>query len=432
MRRAALSAILISALVLAPAFSAWACTTAVISGKATVDGRPLLWKNRDYRVRNNELVYFEKEGHYPCLGLVNAKSRSSIWMGVNSVGLCIENSVTNDLDHPTNVKGLGNGGFMLRALQTCATVEDVEELLKQTNQTGRSTCANFGVIDAQGGAVIFETSRNNYRKFDANDPKIAPLGFVVRSNFSITGKNLPDHPTEEDLKAIYSADRYLRANSLLTRERKSKLSMKYLLRNLSRDLSCEGEECPGSVNSPSGTLPDFVETANTISRTTTVSYAVFQGVKKGENPLLTTMWLGLGDPKFSVSIPCWVATGMVSEELRGETGGPLGAKAIALRDSYFDEDRNGVRTEGLPEIWSRIWSFEDQTIKNVERQLAIWRKNGINTESMKAIHVSTSEQALALMNDLVKQHVPASVTASSVSSNSGAQGETATTASESN
>ena len=26
---------------------AWACTSAVVSGKATPDGRPLLWKHRD-------------------------------------------------------------------------------------------------------------------------------------------------------------------------------------------------------------------------------------------------------------------------------------------------------------------------------------------------------------------------------------------------
>lgn len=418
MRKAVHSALVISSIILAPLLSARACTTAVVSGKATADGRPLLWKNRDFSVRDNEVVYIQKEGKYPCLGLVNAKSRSSIWMGVNRVGLCIENSVTRDLAHPAKVKGLGNGGFMLLALQTCATVDEVEELLKQTNETGRSTCANFGVIDAQGGAVFFETSHNNYRKFDANDPKTAPLGFIVRSNFSITGKDLPDQPTAEDLKEIYSGERYLRANSLLTRERDSKISMKYLLRNLSRDLSCEGDECPGAVNSPAGTLPDFVATANTISRTTTVSYGVFQGVKKGEDPLLTTMWLGLGDPKFSVSIPCWVATEMTSDELHGKTGGPLGQKAIALRDNFFDKDRNGVRTEGLPEIWSRIWTFEDQTIQNVEKQLAIWREKGINPDSMKAIHVSTAEQALALMDELVQEHVAAPLTTSSASGNS--------------
>lgn len=170
-----------------PKTTALACTTAVISGKATRDGRPLLWKNRDAPNFRNELVFIE-DGRYKVLAVVNAGARQSIWMGVNSAGLCIENSVTNDLAFPKTAKGLGNGGFMLKVLRDCATVADVEKLLEETNQSGRSTAANFGVIDAEGGAVLFETARASYRKFDANDPLVAPHGFVVRSNFSITGK----------------------------------------------------------------------------------------------------------------------------------------------------------------------------------------------------------------------------------------------------
>ena len=34
-----------------------ACTTAVVSGKATADGRPLLWKNRDADDLHNQAVY---------------------------------------------------------------------------------------------------------------------------------------------------------------------------------------------------------------------------------------------------------------------------------------------------------------------------------------------------------------------------------------
>ena len=60
---------------------AFACTTAVISGKVTHDGRPILWKNRDTSFRHNELVLLE-EGRYRALAVVNAGSRKSVWMGV--------------------------------------------------------------------------------------------------------------------------------------------------------------------------------------------------------------------------------------------------------------------------------------------------------------------------------------------------------------
>ena len=36
----------------------FACTSAVISGSATVDGRPLLWKHRDTGSLENKLVLY--------------------------------------------------------------------------------------------------------------------------------------------------------------------------------------------------------------------------------------------------------------------------------------------------------------------------------------------------------------------------------------
>ncbi len=463
-----------------PKTTALACTTAVISGKATRDGRPLLWKNRDAPNFRNELVFIE-DGRYKVLAVVNAGARQSIWMGVNSAGLCIENSVTNDLAFPKTAKGLGNGSFMLKVLRDCATVADVEKLLEETNQSGRSTAANFGVIDAEGGAVLFETARASYRKFDANDPLVAPHGFVVRSNFSITGKNaalksegatgptLNDHPSRADLADVYSAERYFRARELLQEPFKSHddqkngpLDVRYLLRHVARDLAdAAGTPCAGSVNSPEEELPPFIETKNTISRTTTVSFVVFHGVKPGENPLLTTMWAGLGDPKFTIAVPCWVGMRQVSVDLRGEKeGGPVGVAARQLRQVYYRQQTtandtpvaastatsstavtsavsgsqtasdakpaergeesereegassssgavssgiSGIETTGLKPIWESVWNQEDEVIERVERLLAQWRAKGVSPISQQMIHVQAAEQGLTALQEAVRQ-----------------------------
>lgn len=383
--------------------TSWSCTTAVISGSATADGRPILWKNRDFRVTKNEVVRIEN-GKYKAIALVNAGNRSSIWMGVNDAGLCIENSVTRDLDAPKEVTGPGNGGFMLLALKTCATVAEVKQLLEKTDLSGRSTCANFGVIDADGGAALFEASRNSHVMFDANDPQVAPQGIIVRSNFSMTGQSFDGMPTAEQLQNVYSGERFLRASDLLSSAAGDKLEIRYLLRHCARDLS--GGDCvpyPGSVNGPAGSLPEFIETKNTISRTTTVSYAVFQGVRNGEDPLLTTMWLGLGDPKFSVAVPCWVAADVVATELQGkEEGGPLGQAAIALRERYYSSEGDGIRTDGLQEIWNDLWAFEDRLGRHVEERLSEWRKRGVNPRAMAAEHLSAAEQALATLSRHVR------------------------------
>ena len=40
---------------------AWACSSAVISGKVTPDGRPLLWKNRETGYLRNHMAYVKGE-----------------------------------------------------------------------------------------------------------------------------------------------------------------------------------------------------------------------------------------------------------------------------------------------------------------------------------------------------------------------------------
>jgi hypothetical protein len=383
-----------------------ACTTAVISGRATADGRPLLWKNRDISTPKNEVAYIN-DGKYAVTALVNAGSRKSVWMGVNSAGFCIENSLSKDLTGPEGIKGPGNGEFMLQALKTCATVGDFRKLLEETDQSGRTTNANYGVIDAQGGAAMFETGANSHVMFDANDPAVAPDGIIVRSNFSMTGQGFKAAPAEDVLATTYSGERFRRACSVLTPQI-GQITTKTLLRNCARDLADEHcEALPGSVNGTGGALPEFVATKNTVSRTTTVSFAVFQGVRSGEDPALTTMWLGLGDPKFSVAVPCWVATGSVAGELAGKEGAPLCLSAIALRSQHFDKEKDGVRTGGLAEIWQALWPFEDQLMERVDRKLSEWRTAGPDVESMRAIHLSAAEQALALVKGFVRQPVEA-------------------------
>ena len=55
-----------------PSTAVRACTTAVITGKVTADGRPLLWKSRDTKgLPRNEVIVYEA-GKYRVLAVVNA------------------------------------------------------------------------------------------------------------------------------------------------------------------------------------------------------------------------------------------------------------------------------------------------------------------------------------------------------------------------
>jgi glutamine amidotransferase-like uncharacterized protein len=377
--------------------SGWSCTTAVISGRVTADGRPLLWKNRDTSDRHNEVVLMTG-GRYRAVAVVNAGSQDAVWMGVNEAGFCIENSLSLDLTEPQGKAGPGNGGFMKRALETCATVADFQKLLDDTQLVGRRTQANFGVIDAAGGAAMFETGADRYLMLDANDPAHAPAGYIVRSNFSTLAQGLPAHPQPDQLTEIRSGERYLRACELFASRDQEPISLAYLVRNLTRDLADPtGKPVPGSINGSAEPLPDTIATDRTISRTTTVSAAVFQGVKSGESALHTTMWVLLGDPKFSIAVPCWADVETVADDLTDPQGGELGEIAITLRDWHLTHRQNEIDTHGLPGIWQDVWPQEDRMLHETRQQLDLAGGQSLARETLTKLHHQMVSRAMNVM-----------------------------------
>ena len=353
--------------------TATACTTAVISGRATADGRPLLWKNRDAKSRQNEVVYLG-DGRFACVAVADAGNTSNIWMGVNTAGLCVENSLSRDL-HGETGRGDGNGRFMRRILQTCATVADVKQLLERTDATGRATQANIGVIDATGGACLFETGPHTHRMFDANDPAIAPAGYIVRSNFATTAQTPPCAADVAAQAGVYSGERYLRGCGLIDRRLVvNRIDLPFVLRHLCRDLADPaGQAYPGSVNGTAGTLPVRIDTTATICRGSTVSAAVFQGIKPGEDPRCTTMWVLLGDPAFSVAVPCWAGAGEVAEELDGPKVSRFCTATLALRNQHYTPGAHELRADRLPAVWQRLWTQEDAVLRETTALLDGWR-----------------------------------------------------------
>lgn len=395
-----LALVLCCSLLIAPVS---ACTTAVISGRVTRDGRPILWKNRDYASAPRNEVVWISDGKYRVLAVVNAGSRNSVWMGTNEAGLCIENSLSTDLDNDDEDRGLGNGAFMKLALQTCSSVAEVKQLLEQTNSSGRTTTANFGVIDAQGGAAMFEVGPDSFVMFDANDPLVAPQGYLVRSNFSTLATQLPASPSEDSVSEVRSGERYARACRLFERSA-GPIELAYLIQQVTRDLATPTlEAIPGSLNGDIGSLPEWVPTANTISRATTVSAAVFHGVKAGEDPGLTTMWVALGDPKFSIAVPCWVNMAAIADSMQGEAGAEIGELARILRDASLHVDGESVRGSVLQEIWNDSLPIERTIIEQTQAALESWRTDGFSPDELFAIHQLSAEQAYETLHDEMTQ-----------------------------
>ena len=363
------------------------CTIGVAAGKATADGRPLLWKNADGSYADREVVYL-KDGRFKYLAVVPAGA-SDPFAGVNELGFCIVNAAAFNLPI-TSETGIDSNGIMRWALQECTTVGDFESILKQTNVPGRTTQGHLGVIDAFGGAAIFETGSHSYTRFDATDPKVAPQGYIIRANFALTGSRGPDS----------GKIRYTRANQLWQQAfQNEQLGYRYVLRKVCRDLS--------NAEKVNYTLPEMEATEdgthhvlnnrNAISNPGTGWVAVFHGVRLNENPSLTTFWNIMGGPIFSVAVPSWVIAESTAPELDGEELSHLCTTAYDLYVANYVTGNKRMpllNPEMLQDIWAVTYLAEDCIFDQTENIMAQWRQDYPTAQEVASFHRSMASEAM--------------------------------------
>ena len=117
---------------------------------------------------------------------------------------------------------------MKLALASCATLADFEKTAHRPALNLSVSIANFGVIDASGGAAYYETGNYGFKKIDANDPALAPDGYLIRTNHSFTGA------VDQGMGYI----RYAAASEALNMAAaQKKFEPQYLLNNISRNLN---------------------------------------------------------------------------------------------------------------------------------------------------------------------------------------------------
>lgn len=322
---------------------AWACSSAVISGKVTPDGRPLLWKNRETGHLRNHMVYVKGE-KYDFVADVNSDNFPKLkeaWVGSNVAGFALMNTQSYNLvrgDIADDDRGPKNGEVIYRALEVCATVADFCHFL-DTIQKPSGIEANFGVIDAQGGAAMFEVDEHSYKMFDANDPNVAPHGYVARTNFSNGG----------ELNLGYGYVRYLEVDRVLSKAcAMGGITPQLIFTDIARSFRnniLDIDLRSGDFNYPktSGWFTD----QDFIPRNNTSCSIVVQGVKKGENPELTVLWTILGYPPTGVAVPLWVKNNLPTMMSYNEELGaaPLSAASLKLADEKVFHFKQGGGTK---------------------------------------------------------------------------------------
>lgn len=374
-----------------------ACTSAVVSGKATPDGRPLLWKNRDTDFLRNHVAYVrgEKYDFIANVNSVNFPAKKEAWIGVNAVGFALMNTQSYNLMEmdDDDERGAANGRIIYRALEVCATVEEFRHFLDTVAKPSRIE-ANFGVIDAGGGAAMFEVDYYKYTMFDANDPKDAPYGYIARTNFSFTGKVNQGAGYVRYMEADRGLMKASATGGITPADIFNDLSRSFHNPMLGIDLRS------GDYNRPQGS-GWFID-QDFISRNSTSCSVVVQGVRADEPGELTTMWTVLGYPPTGVALPLWVKGGekglpaVVSlDKERGAA--PVSDASLKLAERIFCY-KQGMGTDRYL-YWERLYNREQQgymqrlapveveVFRRTAPWLEGWRKRGaIDEKELQALY----------------------------------------------
>jgi hypothetical protein len=314
-------------LVILAGASAWTtgdaeeCTSLIAVGSGTVDGAPLLWKNRDNPGELSNKVVLVDDKPYSYLALVDGEPANGhlAWASLNAAGFGLANTATTNLPP---MEPSGNPAILMGdAARTCATVDDFEQFLKQNFGKNRGTRSNFLAVDSRGGAAIFETHASGFERLDAAD---VPERYLGNTNFSRSGT--------PDQGGGYL--RFDREAALLAAAPGGRLSVDYVFQVMARDLGHPLLEHPERARwkaFPSD-KPVWLHTNYTIDRPSTASAVVIHNVKRGEDPKRATMWVILGEPLTSVAVPLWVAAGAPPAELWEGQDAPILKESARLKN----------------------------------------------------------------------------------------------------
>jgi hypothetical protein len=394
MTRLARTVLSVLALFALPAAWADECTTAVVGPRAGEDGRPLLWKNRDTDVLSNRVV-FVKETPYSYLGLADLEARSgrSVFAGVNSEGFAVMNSVAYNLPKKAGESEDREGILMADTLRTCRTAADFEAHLKAGLGRDLGARANFGVIDAEGAAVIFEVHNHGYERLDA---AAAPEGYLVNTNWSRTG------PEAKGSGYV----RFDRATELLKAGPRP-VTARDILRRLARDTgnALAPQPAPADFAALPGDRDRWVLTRDSIDKSYTAAAVVIIGRRPGDPRSRATMWVLPGEPVTAVALPLWVEAGRSPEPFWKGDEAPLWVETTRLkkiarpypesdREEYLNARRldNRDGTGFLP----RLLAVEDEIFEQTATFLGVPR----TSEELAAFQDEMTAKALETLRSI--------------------------------
>jgi len=237
--------------------------------------------------------------------------------------------------------------------------------------------------------------------------QLLPEGYLIYTNYSYTGR------FNEGMGYI----RYQNARDIVTKKAIDKnITPEWIFNSLSRSYyhSLMGINLIEDEFSPekgSGWVID----QDYIPRKSSTASVIVQGVKPGENPEMTTMWVVLGYPPAGVAVPVWVKAGNeLPATLVKESENNMNALAcdyaLKLKYKTFSIKRgSGGRYMNFPLIYNKKGNGYMQILNSFEKRLLMislpmieeWRKEGINLNQVKELNKTADETIKTVYGSLL-------------------------------
>ena len=286
-----------------------ACTAVVISGKVTASGRPMMLKVRDSQEQNCDFQLFKGE-KFDFIGQTTTCSKpheqlKGVVSGYNTAGLCMA-SLTPGKGFAYDSmrdKRLSGGKLIFKALGRCRNITEFEQLVNEIFDS-RIIIAHLIVIDAEGGAAVYEFGGKSFVKYDTNDLKACPGGFRCQTNFSFSGD-----PTLGHGQVRY--DSAVKIMESLPRNAEGKFE--FGPAELSDYFCRTFYHAERKIKNIDQIKKEYLPGEDFIIRSNTCVITAFEGARPGETPSHTILWAQLGTPTCTPSLPLILSSGKIPE-----------------------------------------------------------------------------------------------------------------------
>lgn len=347
----------------------------------------MMFKHRDTGELNNRIAHFQGT-KYAFIGLMNSPTLDGeVWSGMNEVGFCIMNTASYNLRNDSYDCAMDREGeLMYHALANCANLSEFEQWL-ETYPKPWGVEANFGIIDAEGGAAYYEMNNDSWIKYDVN---AEDDGYRVVTNFSFAGRY-------DDYEGY---ERYLTASAIMKENfsRNKEFSAIDAINLFSRQYR---HELLG-WNYTADNTPELTVDQDFIPRRITSAVVCFEGVKAGADPIHSIMWTALGYPACAVAMPLMmnktsIPAYMLARDKNAKKGEGLHSElcdlSLQIKDKYIFPHKisNGKRylntqvvlqgIEGKPSLLDCTNKVEQQILADFLPLYEQWNEGALSNQA---------------------------------------------------